>query len=211
MPPTSKKIEGLLFDLGGVLIQIDFNRAFKVWEGLCDVSAEEIRGRFKMDAVYECHERGEIDATEYFAHLRKLLGVKGTDQEIAAGWNAIFGEEITQTVDYISIANKLLPSFAFTNTNAIHQAEWMLKYPSVVSVFEHIFVSSELGLRKPERAAFAAISRATQIEAENLLFFDDTLENVDGARRAGLQAVHVQSPADIEQALLAVGALTRER
>jgi HAD superfamily hydrolase (TIGR01509 family) len=62
-------------------------------------------------------------------------------------------------------------------------------------------------MRKPERAAFEAISAATSIVPGSILFFDDSIENVRGAREAGLRAIHVQGPADVKSALLEIGAL----
>ena len=204
---TLSNIEGLLFDMGGVVIDIDFDQALLTWEGFSKLPIEEIRRRFTMDAAYEDHERGKIDATKYFAHLRSVLELEASDIDIALGWNAIFVGEIVETVnDILSVRNQL-PCFAFTNSNPTHQAAWMAAYPTVVSSFHQVFVSSKLGLRKPERAAFDAISDATGTSLADMLFFDDSEENVVGARAAGLQAVHVKSPLDVKQALIEIGAL----
>jgi len=73
-----------------------------------------------------------------------------------------------------------------------------------VSAFDRIFVSSELGFRKPERAAFDAVSDTIEVAPRNILFFDDTLENVEGARRAALNAVLVTRPADLLSAVATV-------
>jgi putative hydrolase of the HAD superfamily len=80
-------------------------------------------------------------------------------------------------------------------------------YPGVVAAFDRAFMSSELGLRKPERAAFEAIAEAIGISSSAMLFFDDTVENVEGARLAGLQAVHVRTPLDVKRALVDIGVL----
>lgn len=203
----SPHIEALLFDLGGVVIEIDFGRVFQVWQGLSRLSLDDIRRRFKMDAAYRRHERGEIGASEYFAHLRATLGLEGSDEEIALGWNRIFGNEIPETVKCIQLARRGLPCYAFTNSNPIHRAAWTVAYPNAIAAFERIFVSSELGLRKPERAAFDAVARAIGADPSTILFFDDTLENVQGARAAGMHAVLVREPADVEEALQNINAI----
>jgi len=74
-------------------------------------------------------------------------------------------------------------------------------------VFHRVFVSSELGLRKPERAAFRAVADATGITPAALLFFDDAIENVEGARAAGLQAVLVRALSDVRRALAGIRVL----
>ena len=200
-------VEALLFDLGGVVIDIDFDRVFRSWRGLSQLPIEEIRRRFAMDSAYEQHERGEIDACEYFNHLRNVLELKGSDEAIARGWNAIFVGERTESLHDILSARGQLPCFAFTNSNPTHQAVWMAHYPRVVAAFDRVFVSSELGLRKPEQAAFDAIAHAIGVSSPAILFFDDALENVAGARAAGMQAIHARAPSDVRQALAAIGAL----
>ncbi|MDA9981768.1 HAD family phosphatase [Gammaproteobacteria bacterium] len=204
---TQKRINALLFDLGGVVINIDFDQALRSWERQSKLSIEDIRCRFVMDTPYEQHERGEIRATEYFKHLRNTLELEGSDEEIARGWNAIFLGEITQTLNDIRMAKTQLPCFAFTNSNPTHQAAWMAAYPQLATAFDNVFVSSDLGLRKPDHAAFYAIAETTGIDLSTLLFFDDTLQNVEGALSAGLQAVHVRTPADVKRKLEGIGVL----
>ena len=162
--PGSNKIEGLLFDMGGVVFEIDFERALQAWSNLSRLPIEEIRSRFRMDHAYEKHERGEINAPEYFSHLRHVLELEAHDSEIAMGWNAIYLEEIAETVNYILAVNNDMPCFAFTNSNPTHQVFWEAAYPRAVESFHQVFVSSDLGLRKPERASFEAISDATGIK-----------------------------------------------
>ena len=193
--------------MGGVVFEIDFERALQTWSDWTSLPMTEIQHRFKMDEAYEQHERGEIGASEYFAHLRNVLGLEASDSKIALGWNAIYMAEIAETVDYILAVKEKLPCFAFTNSNPTHQVFWETAYPRAVKSFHQIFVSSELGLRKPDCEAFVAISDTTGISLDRMLFFDDTEENVNGARAAGLQAIHVKTHTDVKNALADIGAL----
>ena len=195
------RIDALLFDLGGVVINIDFDRAFSIWARKSKLSIDEIRCRFVEDTPFKQHECGKIDAIEYFEHLRRTLKLEANHEEIALGWNAILAGEITQTLNDIQMLKSNLPCFAFTNSNPTHQTTWTAAYPRLFSVFNRIFISSELGLRKPDHAAFDAIAQAIGINKSAMLFFDDSLQNIEGALSAGLQTVHVRTPADIRQAL----------
>ncbi|MBT3229387.1 MAG: HAD-IA family hydrolase [Candidatus Marinimicrobia bacterium] len=203
-PLISKQttVEALIFDLGGVLIDIDFEQVFKRWVKLSELTISEIRQRFSMDEAYKKHERGEFNAEQYFSYLRELLHLKANDGEIARGWNSIFVGEIPATMDYIYSAKAHLPCYAFTNSNPTHQASWGAAYPNVVQAFDQIFVSSDMGLRKPEPAAFSAISTAIGVRLEGMLFFDDTVENIVAAQAMGIQTVLVKQPSDIKQALI---------
>ncbi len=206
-PSTPPAIAALLFDMGGVVIDIDFERALQIWTSHSRLPIDQIRGRFSMDEAYAQHEIGEIGAVEYFAHLRERLELSASDAEICAGWNAIFKAEISQSVDYILAVRDKIPCYAFTNSNPTHQVYWAAAYPRVVDSFHRVFVSSELGLRKPHREAFEAISDFSGIALQEMLFFDDLEENVDGARAAGLQAVHVKTHRDVRKALQETGLL----
>ena len=201
----AKAPQALLFDLGGVLVEIDFSRALSAWAAHSPLSIEELRRKLQVDKQYERHERGEIDANEYFDHLRSILKLAATRGEVAKGWNSIFVGEIAATRVLVETARQSLPCFAFTNTNASHMACWSKLFPKVAGAFDGIFASHEMGLRKPERAAFEHICHTTGVAAHSFLFFDDLPENVHAATAAGLQAILVRSPDDVANALGKLG------
>lgn len=199
------RVRALLFDLGGVLLELDFERMFVAWAGHSPLPVEQIRTRFTIDTAYERHERGELDGPGYLAHLRELLALDASDAEIVRGWNALFTGEIRETLELVRVARRQLPCFCFTNTNPIHQQAWSSRFPAVVGLFERMFVSSEIGMRKPDVAAFDAVARQIGADPAEILFFDDLDCNVEGARRCGMQAVRVEGPTDVRQALQRLG------
>jgi len=203
----STAVHALLFDLGGVLVDIDFSRALQHWQAHSSLSAEALAKAFRFDPAYEQHERGQLSSEAYFAHLATVLKLSASAKEIEAGWNAIFKGEITETRALVQHAGRALPCYAFTNTNGSHMRTWSALYPEVVQAFQRIFASHEIGMRKPEADAFAFVCTAMRCRPESVLFFDDLAENVEAAQAAGLQAVQVRSPRDVERALRAAGAL----
>ena len=199
--------QALLFDLGGVLVDFNFSLALEAWSPASTLHLDELRRTFTFDDAYERHERGEITAQEYFSHLSAVLQLSASEEEVEAGWNAIFVGEIAETRMLVERARQTLPCYAFTNTNASHMQRWSTLYPRVVSVFDKIFASHQMGLRKPEPAAFDYICQDLALAPDRILFFDDLAENVQAARAAGLQAVLVRTPQDVANALQAVGAV----
>ena len=196
-----KPADALLFDLGGVLIGLDWDRAFRHWARHSRSDAKALRERYVFDDAYERHERGEIGEAEYYASLRRSLGIDIPDDAFRAGWGAIFTEEIAETAALLDELHGRVPMYLFSNTNAAHHRVWAPMMARALARFDRIFVSSELGVRKPDRAAFDRISHEIGVPGARILFFDDTLSNVEGARRAGLQAVHVRAPADVREAV----------
>lgn len=193
--------DALLFDLGGVVIEIDFNRAFTRWAAHSNHHPETIQARFSFDCFYQRHERGEIGASEYFEALRASLGIDISDTQLMDGWNAIYVREVPGIAALLQRVKENLPLYAFTNSNPTHQHVWSKRFAPVLALFQAVFVSSELGKRKPEPAAFYAVAKAIGVTLQRIVFFDDSLENVEGACAIGLRAVHVRSIADIEGSL----------
>jgi putative hydrolase of the HAD superfamily len=191
----------LLFDLGGVIMALDWERVFESWARASGTSAAALRARYSFDAPYERHERGEIDEREYYRSLRASLGIDIGDEAWAEGWGAVFAGEITPAVELIAQVKDRIPVYAFSNSNVAHQRMWSEKFARALGHFRKVFVSSSLGARKPERRAFEMIGREIGVPLEDILFFDDTVENVEGARAAGLRTVHVKGPQDVRDAL----------
>ncbi len=198
---SSDIVDALLFDLGGVIIEIDFKRTFSHWATVSKTPLETIQAKFSQDSFYEQHERGEISISEYFASLRQSLGIDMTDAQFLKGWNALLIREIPGIAALLRKAKKLRPIYALTNTNVTHQQMCFDQFSGVLELFSIIFASSEMGKRKPEPAIFHAVADAIGIPLERIVFFDDSLENVEGARAVGLRTTHVRSLIDVETSL----------
>ena len=193
--------DALLFDLGGVIIQIEFNRAIQAWADAAGVPAAQVGARFSLDAGYEAHERGELDPAAYCAHLRRTLALDLADEPLLAGWNQIFVGEMPEVGQLLASLAKSLPLYAFSNTNAAHRAFWQVRYAGILALFSQVFCSCDLGLRKPTADAFMEVCGRIGVAPGRLVFFDDHPQNVEGARAAGLRAHVVHSAADIRAAL----------
>jgi len=198
---SGSSTEALLFDLGGVVFEINFEHALEYWAAHANVPIETLRPSYGIDPSYERHERGEIDGTEYFDALRGTLGITLSDEHFAAGWNAIFLQEFPGVFDLLKDLANRIPIYAFSNSNVTHQRYWERKYAKTLGLFREVFVSCEIGLRKPESAAFRRVTSAMGVEPEGVLFFDDTHENVDGARNVGMSAIHVHSIDDVQESV----------
>ncbi len=198
------EIDALLFDLGGVIIDIDSARTARRWAHLAGCTVEDIRKRYVQDEHYRRHERGLIDDNAYFASLRQSLQIELSDEQFLDGWNAIFKGVIPGIAGQLAAAAPHLPLYVFSNTNPAHEKFWSFVYADTLKPFREVFVSSTIGLRKPDAAAFDHVAKAIGAPPSRILFFDDSLANVEGARACGLQAVHVRSNADVAEALAAV-------
>lgn len=194
-------VDALLFDLGNVVIEIDFNRALAHWATHARCEASLIRDRFRHDHAYDQYERGRIDFDAYFSALRARLGVDISDAHLRDGWNAILIGAMPGISDLLAKAAERFPLYAFTNSNPEHQNCLSDRFADLLRPFKQIFVSSDIGLRKPEPDAYRHVVDVLGVPASRILFFDDLIENVEGARACGLQAVHVRTTSDVRDTL----------
>ena len=202
---TPGSADALLFDLGRVVLDIDFKRAMACWarHGGCDVA--DITARFSGGEAIRQYESGKIDDVTYFAHLRKMLGVDITHEQLLEGWNAIFVGEMPGIAPLLERAARRLPLYALSNTNPPHIAHFSKIHADVLGHFREMYLSSTIGLLKPDRAAYDHVVKAIGAPASRIVFFDDLADNIAGARAYGLSAVHVKSSEDVAQALTALG------
>jgi FMN phosphatase YigB (HAD superfamily) len=197
--------DALLFDLGRVVLDVDFRRTLEYWAGHASCRPEQLLTRFVHDEAYRRHEKGEISDAAFFAALRTSLGIELPDALFLEGWNAIFAGEMPGIKPLLARAAERLPLYAFSNTNRSHVEYFSKEYAGVLSHFREIFLSCSIGLRKPDAEAYDHVVKAVGVQAERIVFFDDLAENVEAARRRGLTAVHVTSPDDVAIALAALG------
>ncbi len=197
--------DALLFDLGRVVIDIDFGKALSCWAAHAGCAASDLATRFVPDDSYRHHETGKLSDAEYFERLRGSLGIAISDDQFLEGWNAIFAGEMPEIANLLARAGQHLPLYAFSNTNRPHVEHFSKAYADVLGHFREVFLSSTIGLRKPDAAAYHHVVKAIGVPASRIVFFDDVAENVEGARAVGIHAVQVKSSADIAVALAALG------
>ena len=197
--------DALLFDLGRVVLDIDFGKVLANWAGHAGCEPAQLVARFSPNDAWHRHEGGEISDAEFFAGLRASLGIGISDAQFLEGWNAIFTGEMPDIAASLARAGQRLPLYAFSNTNNAHVVHFSKAYAEVLGHFREVYLSNTIGLRKPEAEAFDHVVKAIGVPAPRIVFFDDSADNIAGARARGLTAVHVTTPDDVAKALAALG------
>lgn len=203
MTAVPSPTRAVLFDLGGVVLDIDFDRALAAWQPHSRLPPAGLRERFAFDEPFRHHETGRLDDAGYFAHLRELLALDCELAQVEAGFNAILIAEIRETVDLLAALRERVPCYAISNTNPAHVRHMRRAFPGLLDRFDHVFTSHEIGHRKPQAESFAHVLRAIALPAAEVLLFDDLEPNVQAAQALGLQAVLVKGPDDVRNGLRA--------
>lgn len=190
-----------IFDLGNVVFQVDWEPMFESWSNASGVSTAKLKSNFKFDENFEAFERGQIGGNTFHERLCETLGATFDYEQFVAGWNSIYYEVVPQVQLSLEQLQGKLKVVAFTNTNKVHSLVWPEKYRDALTKFEHIFASSEMGLRKPELDGFKHVLAHCGVQAQEAIFFDDFPPNIEAAEAIGLRAVLVDSPEAVTNAL----------
>ena len=168
----------VLFDLGGVVLSIDFDRALAAWSRHSRLDDARLRATFHWDEPFLRHETGRLSNAGYFAHLRELLQLECDEATVQAGFNAILVAEIEDTVRLVEQVRRRVPCYAISNTNDAHVAEIRRAFPALLPRFDHVFASHEIGHRKPQPEAFRHVLTEIGAPPQEVLLFDDLPANV---------------------------------
>ena len=138
--------DALLFDLGRVVLDIDFSKAIACWAGHAGCKPETIVARYVRDSeAYRLHEVGKISDADYFASLRASLGIAISDAQFLEGWNAIFAGEMPDIAELLPRAARQMPLYAFSNTNRPHVDHFSKEYAGLLGHFRELYLSSSIG------------------------------------------------------------------
>ncbi len=198
---TPNPTQAVLFDLGNVILDLDVRRVFAHWADLSGEPIESLTSRWVLDDAYKRHEVGELDFHDYAAHLGGLLGIELSTSDWRAGWNALFRGPYPGVAARLPDLSARLPCFCFTNTNPTHQAQWQSDFPDVIADFRKVYVSSEIGRRKPDPESYRWVASDMGFLPGEIHFIDDSRENIDGAISAGMRATLVRNEADVVAAM----------
>ena len=192
-------VKNIIFDLGGVLINLDYQLTRKAFENLGVANFNDLYTQHHANPLFEQLEVGAIEPEAFYEALRVATGLTLTNSQIETAWNAMLLDFPVDRLEWLSQIKNKYNIYLFSNTNAIHYNSFINIYRKVAPQlgldinFEHFFkkayYSHTLGQRKPEVAAFEAVIQDAKLDPTQTLFVDDTLLNIEGAQKAGLQTI----------------------
>jgi glucose-1-phosphatase len=191
-----ENISSIIFDLGGVIMDIDVKKTLNAFSELGLTRVHEYFGHGFAASFFSDHEAGRITDEEFVHEIKNLLGEQVSDEEVIKAWNALLLRFPPERIALLKELKSRYRIFLFSNTNAIHQEKFNEIYRSSFAgeldgLFEKAYYSHELGHRKPDAAGFEQIIRENGLDSKHTLFVDDALLNVEGAIRAGLRGLYL--------------------
>ncbi len=195
-----KGIKNIIFDLGGVIINLDNRRTEEAFTALGIKNFRDYFGHGFAASFFSDYEIGKISDQEFIGGLRQLGGLSQVpEQTIVDGWNALLLDFPPERIRLISELRKTYRLFLFSNTNALHLAAlrqiWSNSFDgdgALDDYFEKTYYSHLMGMRKPDPESFGVILKENNLKAQETLFVDDAIVNVEGAEQAGLKGLFLR-------------------
>ena len=186
------KIKAIIFDLGKVVFDLSFDRVFSSWAISSKRKMEGIKNKFKFDQLFENFEKSELSAEEFRQKI-KTIGLKYNNQDFDNGWCNLYLDTYPDINNLLIQLKSSCRLVALTNTNAIHNTVWPIKYSDTLSHFEKIIISHDMQTRKPERKGYQIVLDYLKCKLEETIFLDDNLDNIQGAKELGINTILVTS------------------
>jgi putative hydrolase of the HAD superfamily len=202
MKKNLSKIKNIIFDLGEVITDVDFNKTFKAFDQLAGKSTQALYNYHKQTTLFDDIETGKISPQSFRNQLKKIFQVDASNDEIDAAWNAMLGDTPLEKLNFVNDLRPKFKTYILSNTNKIH-IDWIYNYlqenykqKNLGAFFDKVYLSHEIGFRKPDAAAYRFILNTHQLNAHETLFIDDKKENIDGAKLLGIQTIHLKNKSE---------------
>ncbi|HEX8329737.1 MAG TPA: HAD family phosphatase [Hymenobacter sp.] len=199
----------LLFDFGGVIIDLDYEATPAAMRRLSRAGRNIAFTQAQQSELFDRFETGHLSAAEFRAGLREAYDLDATDAEIDAAWHAILLDVPAERLALIGqLRQQGHQTALLSNTNTLHIAEINRRLATqygfkhgIADVLDRVFYSQEVGLRKPGEEIFRHALAEMNWQPEDVLFIEDSPQHVATARRLGLRVLHLAPPLTLTSAL----------
>ncbi len=197
-------IRSVIFDLGGVLLDIDFKLSQAAFEQIGVTNFQHFFSQFHSNDLFKKLETGMDDAL-FYDDFRSATGLQVSDAQIRDAWNALLLDFRKESLAVLPQLRNRYQLYLLSNTNEIHLQEFQRRYQllspqsSFDDLFDAAYYSHRIGHRKPDAGAFQFVLEKHGLIPQETLFIDDSINNIEAAQALGLQTVHLLPGMKVEE------------
>lgn len=199
----NEQTEAIIFDLGGVLINLDYGRTSAAFRALGMADFDETYSQLQQTELFDRFETGDVSSFHFINRILDRLPNGSNGNKVVHAWNAMILDFPKERLEWLETMAKRYRIFLLSNTNTLHvdavrrSLEKTVGHQRLEDYFEQVYLSCDMGLRKPDPAIFLRLCAEQGLNPATTLFIDDTPQHVEGAKDAGLQAVHLPAGMDV--------------
>ncbi len=198
-------IKNIIFDLGGVLLNIDYQRPLHAFQKLGVDVNQSFYSQGEQVELFNLLEIGKISEAEFVEAIQKKSNQKITYHEVIDAWNSILLDFPIKRLQILQQLQLHYQLFLLSNTNEIHEKAFnqilfqTCGYPTLALFFDKVYLSHRIGLRKPDHAVFQYVIDDSHLDIKETLFIDDSIQHIQAAKEMGLQVIHIEKGMTIEK------------
>lgn len=192
-----KNIKNIIFDLGGVILNIDMKKTELALQQLGIDTFSQLMSPAAVQSFFRDYETGKIDNAAFIRSIQSLSSKSSTEKEIVDAWNALLLDFPAERIELLKQLRKKYRLFLLSNTNAIHHQQFQQQLYQqtgnyLEDFFEKTYYSHTIGLCKPDVACFQYVINENNLDPAETIFVDDSEANINGAKQAGLSVLHIK-------------------
>lgn len=198
-----ENIDAIIFDLGGVLINLDYQKTEDAFVQLGIGNFPELYSQLSQTDLFDRFETGKVSPFHFVNRLLDQLPRGANANQVVHAWNAMILDFPKERMEWLEEIGKRKRVFLLSNTNELHvtAVRFSLKksvgHENLESYFEKTYFSNELGLRKPHPETFERIVKENNLDPARTLFIDDSPQHIEGAKSVGLQTFFLERGVEI--------------
>ena len=201
-----KNDKAIIFDLGGVLLNIDYKLTIDAFEKLGVKNTASFYGKKVQNPIFDKIEMGEISPKAFLELLQKQTH-NASLKEVENAWNAMLLDLPQKRLECIKKLKNTYKIFLLSNTNKIHMNAFKrnignTKWSEFISLFDKMYLSHDIGYRKPNKEAFQIILKENDLQKIEVVFIDDSLQHIKAAENLGIKCHYLQETEDITEIFL---------
>jgi HAD superfamily hydrolase (TIGR01509 family) len=199
------EIKNIIFDLGGVIINLDINQTISEFNKLSKLSFETIYTQLQQSTIFDLFDKGRISENDFFLELKAFTQTTASTHEFKQAWNAMLLDFPSNRLELLTKLKSHYRLFLLSNTNETHITEFertlfeMHQYKNLEPFFEKVYYSCRMEMRKPDANIFESVLSENHLNASETIFIDDSPQHVEGALKVGIKAYLLPKEKEVEE------------
>ncbi|WP_343635600.1 HAD family phosphatase [Fluviicola sp.] len=187
--------EAIIFDLGGVLLNLDYDLTEKAFVALGLANFGASYSQLQQVQLFDRYETGQISSFHFVNRLLDLLPPGTTANQVVHAWDSMILDFPVERLQRLEALSQKYRLFLLSNTNDLHidavrrSLDKAVGHRNLEQYFEKTYFSSAIGMRKPDKEIFEFICSENNLDPAKTLFIDDSPQHIEGAKAAGIEAI----------------------
>lgn len=195
-----KHIDTLIFDLGGVIVDLAPEKTLNTLARIAGKPVTEILEVYQTNPTFMAYETGQIGEKEFRQAVRMMFNLNASDEAIDHCWNAMLVGIPPEKLTMLTRLKQHFTTLILSNTNSLHLShinDVILKGSTLDEYVHHAHYSHTVGMRKPDREIFQYVLEAHSLIPGQTLFLDDNADNIRAANALGIEALLIEHPSRV--------------